>query len=753
MSLRRVLGMSRAELDCRLRQQAARVVDRLGGHGPRTWGVDTLATKLAVGPLADDVRRRLRDGARDDAAALLLRDFVAKSAVHFFPGASDVEIGELLDARVPGARDTLLAEADLIRNGRFDLLGYRALDFGDPVDWRLDPVAGKRAPVRHWTRLDPLDASAVGDHKVIWELNRHQWMVRLGQAYRLTGDGRYAKAFAGQLQSWIDANPRGIGINWVSSLELAYRAIAWVWALALFAGSDELSPGLFARTLDAIESHAAHVERHLSFYFAPNTHLTGEALGLFYVGAVFPQLASARRWRERGAEILIAESARHILPDGVYFEQSTAYQRYTIDLYSHFLILAARAGVSIPPAVAERVERAVDFLLAIRWPDGSLPAIGDADGGRLLPLASRRPDDFGDVFSTAATLFSRPDHAWAAGGLAPETLWLIGSDAAVAFDGLDAAPPPNASSSVFRDGGYVVMRSSREPDAQQLLLDVGPLASPRSGSHAHADLLAIQCAVFGTPYLVDGGTYSYTTDAAWRECFRSTRAHSTVLVDDLPQAETAGPFAWRSFPQARLVRHVTTPELTWVAAEHDGYRRLGDPVRHRRRVALVRSSYWIVVDDLDGCREHRVELAFQFAPLGVRLEPDGWVRAADPRGHAVWLKPFATAPLRATVHEGEAAARLGFISPDYGVLLPAPLVRYVATGPLPLRIVTVLRPVEVEDAPAPAVRLLVGEDGRPAGVVVGEDEIVEFRDDRVELRRDTREESAVRVPCVESSAS
>ena len=71
-----------------------------------------------------------------------------------------------------------------------------------------------------------------------------------------------------------------------------------------------------------------------------------------------------------------------------------------------------------------------------------------------------------------------------------------------------------------------------------------------------------------------------------------------------------------------------------------------------------------------------------------------------------------------------------------------------------MRIVTVLRPVEVEDAPAPAVRLLVGEDGLPAGVTVGEeDEIVEFRDDRVELRRDTREESAVRVPCVESSAS
>src|SRR2546422_7493302 len=48
---------------------------------------------------------------------------------------------------------------------------------------------------------------------------------------------------------------------------------------------------------------------------------------------------------------------------------------YTTLFRSHFLILAARNGIEIPKVVGERVLRAVDFLLAIRGPDGSTPQI------------------------------------------------------------------------------------------------------------------------------------------------------------------------------------------------------------------------------------------------------------------------------------------------------------------------------------------------------------------------------------------
>ena len=43
----------------------------------------------------------------------------------------------------------------------------------------------------------------VGDHKVIWELNRHQHLVVLAQAWRLTNDARYKDELFAQLESWL----------------------------------------------------------------------------------------------------------------------------------------------------------------------------------------------------------------------------------------------------------------------------------------------------------------------------------------------------------------------------------------------------------------------------------------------------------------------------------------------------------------------------------------------------------------------
>src|SRR5206468_3292666 len=162
------------------------------------------------------------------------------------------------------------------------------LFLGDPVEWNLDPISGRRAPRVHWSLIEPLDHATNGDSKVVWELNRHQWMVRLGQAFRLTGDDRLARMFAGHVLDWLRANPPGMGINWASSLEVALRLISWCWSLCLFRDSPVLSRGLFRDMHASIREHAAHVERYLSRTFSPNTHLTGEALGLFYAGTLFP---------------------------------------------------------------------------------------------------------------------------------------------------------------------------------------------------------------------------------------------------------------------------------------------------------------------------------------------------------------------------------------------------------------------------------------------------------------------------------
>ena len=151
------------------------------------------------------------------------------------------------------------------------------------------------------------------------------------------------------LTEWLDNNPTGQGINWTSSLEGAYRLISWSWAWPLLA--DYATPAELARLRQAMKDHALYVERYPSHYFSPNTHLTGEALALVYAGAIL----GVDRWVDFGARILNSECARQIHPDGVYFEQSTTYQRYTIEIYLHFMLLADQLGMRLPETIEARV--------------------------------------------------------------------------------------------------------------------------------------------------------------------------------------------------------------------------------------------------------------------------------------------------------------------------------------------------------------------------------------------------------------
>jgi uncharacterized heparinase superfamily protein len=710
--------MTLAEIADRSRQEAAKWVDRIARRP--AGGL----THCALG--AGDV----------SAAFELFRDAAPR---RFFAGVETADAAEALRENFPSACCDVVAAANMICTRRFDLLGYQGLSFGESVDWHLDPVAGRRAPAEHWSRIDPLNPLKVGDAKVVWELNRHQWLIPLAQAYWLTNDNRYAREAVDLVDHWSRANPYGLGINWSSSLEVAYRVISWTWVFVLLRDAAVLSPDEFGGLLSLIRTHAAHIERYLSRYFSPNTHLTGEALGLFYVGTLFPEFPDSARWRSLGRQILIDECDRQIYRDGVYFEQATCYQRYTIEIYLHFLILADRNGVAVPAPVRNRVERMLEFLLAVSGPHGTMPQIGDADGGAVLPLANRGPNDCRGVLATAAAFLGRKDFAWAASGPAPELLWLLGVSGWQRFMRLHERAPRGRASRLFRDGGYAVLLSGEDRQAHQLIFDVGPLGCPNSAAHGHADLLSLQCTAFGEPYLVDPGTYCYTPEMNWRNYFRGTSAHSTVVVDGASQALPSGPFGWQTRPSGQLRAWKSTEISDYVDASHDGYTRLSDPVVHRRRVLFVKPRYWIVVDDLMGGAEHDVELRFQFAARPVHMGPGLWTAALGSRGEGLWMVPFASVPLAGRVAEGRMNPTEGWLSTHYGRRQPAPVVVYTTRHQFPIRIATLLLPVDKLSQVPPHVEALRDAAGALTGLVLTDArETVRFDDDDVVVEQSER---------------
>jgi hypothetical protein len=694
VKLARLREIGPAELKERLAQKVAALLESRGlsrtVHEP---------SDAELWRLLDPVQCRAGLWSGDNLQA----HFRTRTHPGFFHGVREGAAASLLRGpRWDAERAALIAAADRICDGVFDLLGHTGLSFGTPIDWHLDPTTNRRSPALHWSRIPYLDAEVVGDHKVVWELNRHQHLVVLGRAYQVTGGAKYAGAFATQLTSWMNQNPPKQGVNWASSLEIAYRAISWLWAIELFQHASELDAGLLKRLLKFLYLHGRHLERYLSTYFSPNTHLTGEALGLFYLGTLLPELKRSTRWSSLGWSILERELPKQVYDDGVYFEQATYYHRYTVDIYLHAVVLARLNGRSVSAPMTDRLSAAAEHLADLTRPDGTIPLIGDDDGGTLLRLDERPLADVSGTLGTAAATLGRDDIASVAGSTSQQVVWMLGPKGADAADRASKGAPPTHLSRLFPVGGYAVMRDGWGPAANHAVIDCGPHGTMNCG-HAHADALSMEITALGCPVFVDPGTYTYVTSAADRDGFRHSAAHNTVTLGGRSSSIPSGAFSWSSRTDAQVERWWSGSIADWFVGSHSGFGRPDEeePIEHRRSVLFVREGgYWVVVDSLSGTGAEEM-VAHWHVAIGASVDeiaPDSAVVTTVCRGRSARVLFHVSDDVDA-IEWGE-----DWVSPVYGARSRARVARVVSRRPGSRRVLTVIAPIR--DGDSVAVRML-----------------------------------------------
>jgi hypothetical protein len=646
-------------------------------------------------------------------AIRLSADAAARPGQFFFSGSEfagreSSERAELLRKHLPDEAAEILHEADEICGHRFRLLGYENLDFtldcasgsGNSkgidlrdadfreIDWHLDPLHDKRAPLDPWFKVPFLDFALVGDHKITWELNRHQHLVTLAKGRLLSGDEKYVRELMAQWGSWIKANPYPLGINWGSTLEVAFRSLSWIWVDQMLPETDECAE-FRAELRSALAFHGRYIERYLSTYFSPNTHLLGEAVALFFLGTLYPQMPRSARWKESGWRIVLHEAGRQVRPDGVYFEQSLYYHGYALDFFLYSRLLAARNGMEIPAAYDAALVRMLDVVAALAQA-GPAEGFGDDDGGRLWNPRRNRTEQMTDPLAVGAVIYSRE---FSAARLTEESIWLFGNQAVekLARAHSSTEESPAARSFAFPAGGLYVLADS-EPYAQAMVMDAGPQGQGRSG-HGHADALSLRLTMDGRRWLVDAGSGVYISkDPADRNTFRGTGAHNTLRVDGMDQAVADGPFSWTQIPTTQAENWIVGKSFTYFVGSHNGYARLADPVVHRRHVLKIAGGVWLVRDVVLGQTEHELEIRWHFAP-DLEIEAVGLGRVEISRGGAASGESGLSLIVpEETVWQTSTEVTRTLLSPAYGAFEPAPLVRCHARVLLPTEMATALVP-------------------------------------------------------------
>ena len=674
-ALRRVASMDANEVSFRGRDYARTLVEAARYSRAVGWKRQVLRSRLrSTSPELIEVQRALVRGDELSAAAALRSHLLQRAPRFPIAPTSRRSIAASILGQFPAAADAARRRGDRILEGYRDLLGYPELHVGSGarIDWHYDPVHDLRAPVRFWSKVPYLNPHG-GDHKIIWELNRHQHWLALGRAAWLTGDRRYAAEFRAELGGWLSANPPLSGINWSSMLELGFRTISWLWSAHFFAGlDDESTDGTWLLDLFvALDAQLNHISRHLSRYFSPNTHLLGEGLALYAGGRVFPELAGARSWAEIGREILLAERSRQVNRDGGHAELSAHYHRYALDFYLFALTIARATDDSCANALADAASRLATFCRAIVDDSGFVPTIGDDDGGMLFPIAGRACADVTDSLSLAAALLERPDLA--IGDPPEETLWMLGGDRH------RLRWPDNShvqASQLFPDTGYAVLRS---PQAH-IIVDVGRHGF-LNGGHAHADALSVVMSIQGRPFLVDPGTCTYTMDPERRNLFRSTVMHNTLTADGRPQSIPGSPFHWKSVANARVRLWRSGPGFDAIEGEHDGYL----PEVHRRAIVRHGPDLWLVADHLLGEGDHRVDIRWHLNPAWrLTSIADGTVSVEHRDSTPARV---ASTGSQTTPAEG---GEVGWYAAVYGQQVPALTITVSEHGHAPLSVVTAI---------------------------------------------------------------
>jgi Heparinase II/III-like protein/Heparinase II/III N-terminus len=455
------------------------------------------------------------------------------------------------------------------------------------------------------------------DIRAVWEPARLQHLVLLLQCLsqiKVPSDTQLIRQFVkNSVAGWIRENPFLYGPHYTSAMECGLRVPVFFYCLSSL-GNPDLPE--YQLILDAIYRHGWWISKRLSLHSSLGNHTIAECVGLIFAGAIFRNTGKGLEWLKTGRKLLKQELSHQILEDGGPAEHSLNYHRFVSDLYWLAIDFLEKNNLYECSEFKERLNQAEHFLTAFRHTSNSLPSIGDSDDGYAV-----------------------------ATGLYPRRI---------------QPSKKNEEIQTFLTSGYTIINRNDVV----LTFDHGPLGMAPLYNHGHADALSITLSVSGKEMLVDPGTYRYNGEPEFRKYFKGTRAHNTVTIDGLDQAVQETGFIWSRPYKAKLLKREEINGGVFLRADHDGYLRIKDPVRHFRSIISFDEEIFFVKDTFSGRGVHSFELNYHVHPGSqITSKNHGWWKI-NHQETVIFVRLLNENSF--SVIKGQKDPLFGWYSPSYG---------------------------------------------------------------------------------------
>jgi len=353
-------------------------------------------------------------------------------------------------------------------------------------------------------------------------------------------------------------------------------------------------------------------------------------VGLVYLGVFFKNVKQGQKWLNFGIKELKKEMKKQVYPDGCDFEASTCYHRLVLELFFFSTLLITRNDKGfngenyreisekvLGKEYTERLYKMFEAVFYLLKPNGRMPQVGDNDNGRLHIFAKREVLDMRYLLTLGAIFFREPKFKIKEFGFSEDALWVFGEKGYNIWRSLRENNLENIRSKAFSDAGWYVMRNNKD----YCMVSCGPNGQNGNGGHCHNDKLSFELMIDGKDIIVDPGTYVYTPYPEWRNRFRSTAFHNTVLVDNQEQNRFIDDvlFSLKNDAKCKCLDFGEDDEKIWFRGEHYGYKRLKNFIVHQREIRFYKKSKKLkVIDRFVGRGEYNLKWSFVFAPgLGI----------------------------------------------------------------------------------------------------------------------------------------
>lgn len=504
------------------------------------------------------------------------------SEINFFYSKGNIEkIKDFYEKNI-SIRENILKEAEQILEHKFDLLGSGEINLGKKIRWNEDFKSGFVWKNQFYKDIKIVDLNNNADVKVPWELSRFQHLFTLGKAYWITNDKKYYLECKKEIEDWIAENPVYMSVNWTCAMDVAIRAVNWIFFYFHFKELIDNDKEFLKKFNNSLYNHGKFIflnlEKGIKF---SNNHYLSDLVGLFYLGIYFNKLKSneVKRWLNFSKKELEKEMFIQNNEDGSNYESSTSYHRLVTELMFFPVILGEKNNINFSQEYKKRLEKMFEFLAKIIKPNGKIPMIGDVDNGRLLILSnysSWEVNDVRELLSLGGEYFNNTLLKNSGAIKKEDKLWI--------FNSLSDEEEKYYNKSVrFSNGGYYILRNNDI----YCFIRCGELSCRGQGGHSHNDQLSFELNVQGEDFIVDTGTGVYTADKNMRNLFRSTRLQNTVYIEGHEQNsfEKNNLFEMREETFAKCIKF----EDTYFEGYHQGYLKKLNTI-HKRKIKLKDKS-------------------------------------------------------------------------------------------------------------------------------------------------------------------